>query len=391
MVIWNTCISRLAISLVASCLLPMTCWAGDDSAQMRSIVDAAIRPLMADYDVPGMAVAITVNGQTVFFNYGVAARDNNFPVSETTLFELGSVSKTFTVTLGSYAQVLGKLTLHDRPGKYLPQLKGRAIDKASLLNLATYSAGGLPLQFPDEIANDAQLTGYFQNWKPDAAPGVVRRYSNPSIGLFGYVTALALKSDFSDAVETLLFPQLGLHSSYIRVPQSGMPNYAWGYDSDNQPVRVSPGVLDAEAYGVKSSAADMIRFVQANIDPGQLEPSMARAVEATHIGYFKVGEMVQGLGWEQYPYPVSLKRLLAGNSATMIMDPNKARQLKPPQLSSGLTLYNKTGSTNGFGTYVAFVPEQKLGIVMLANKNYPIPARIKAAHAILEQLGAMVK
>jgi beta-lactamase class C len=338
-----------------------------------------------------MAVAVTVNGRQHFFNYGVASKAGNAPVTSDTLFEIGSISKTFTATLASYAQALGKLSLDDHPGKHMPQLRHTPIDAASLLNLGTYTAGGLPLQFPAAVRTNAEMASYFQSWKPSAAPGAQRRYSNPSIGLFGYVTSLAMKGDFAALIESEIFPKLGLRESYIRVPEAQMANYAWGYDRANKAIHVNLGVLGAEAYGVRSTAADMIRLVEANIRPTSLDTPMRSAVEGTHIGYFKVGEMVQGLGWEQYPYPIALDRLLAGNSGPMILEANAATRLAPPQAPSQPTLFNKTGSTNGFGAYVAFVPEKGIGIVMLANKSFPIPARITAAHAALEHLSSQAQ
>ncbi|MBC7918671.1 MAG: beta-lactamase [Rhodoferax sp.] len=380
----------LQVACVAFCFFPATGRA-DDATRIRTAVDTAIRPLMAQYDLPGMAVAVTVNGQSTFFSYGVASREKNIPVSEATLFEIGSISKTFTATLASYAQVIGKLSLEDYPGKYMPELAGSAIDKASLLHLGTYTAGGLPLQFPDEVSTNDKTAGYFRQWKPDAAPGKQRRYSNPSIGLFGYITGLALQRDFADAMETQIFAPLGLGQSYIRVPESAMDQYAWGYNKANQPIRVNPGAFADEAYGVRSTATDMIRFVQLNIAPDQLGEPLQRAIDGTHVGYFKVGGMVQGLGWEQYPYPATLSDLLAGNSETIIWDAHPAKRLKSSKTLSGTTLFNKTGSTGGFGAYVAFVPSRKIGVVMLANKSYPIPARIKVAHAILEQLAVTAR
>lgn len=378
----------MTIAILSCGAIPLTAGAADDAARIRAIVDAAILPVMAEYGVPGMAVAVTVDGHAFFANYGVASKEQKTPVSEATLFELGSVSKTFTATLGSYAQVLGKLALDDHPGQYMPQLKGRPIDQASLLHLATYTAGGLPMQFPDEVLND-QMISYFSEWKPDARPGARRKYSNPSVGLFAHIAALALKRDFVDAMENQLFPQLGLKSTYIRVPQSAMANYAWGYDKANQAKRVNPDLFSDEAYGVKSTAADMIHFVQANIAPDQLDGPMRRAVDGTHVAYYQIDNMVQGLGWEQYAYPVTLEKLLEGNSYGGLLNGNAASQIASPRAPAGPTLFNKTGSTNGFGSYVAFVPEKKIGVVLLANKNVPIPARVKAAHGILGQLAVL--
>lgn len=375
----------IALPLALAAISFVAVLAAEPPAAITTAVDAAFRPLLEQYDIPGIAVGVTVNGQHYFFNYGVAAKDTGAPVTENTLFELGSVSKTFTAILGAYGAAMGRLSLDDHPSKYMPQLAGAAIDKAGLLNLATYTAGGLPLQFPNGAGS---MEAYFQRWTADAAPGEQRRYSNPSIGLFGHLAARAMDGDFADLMEKGILPGLGLKHSYVNMPEAAMDDYAWGYNKDGRPTRMNPGWLAAEAYGVKSSTADMLRFVAANIAPETLEPTMQRAVEGTHIGYFRVGEMVQGLGWEQYPYPVSLDRLLAGNSATMAMEPNPATELSPPLVPSEPALFNKTGSTNGFGAYVAFVPAQKIGVVLLANKNFPIPARITAVYAVLEQLAA---
>ncbi|GAB2840801.1 class C beta-lactamase [Pseudoduganella ginsengisoli] len=376
---------KSVMALACAALFSLPAVAAPDLSAIRQAVDAAVAPVMAQYDVPGMAVAVTVDGQAMFFNYGVAARDSKRPVTEATLFELGSNSKTFTSTLGAYAQEQGQLSLHDHPSKFMPHLKGSALDKATLLHLATYTAGGFPLQVPDDVKTEAQLASYFQHWKPEAAPGQQRRYANPSIGLFGRITAVALGSAFTDAAERELFPQLGLQHTYIRVPATAMADYAWGYAKD-QAVRVRPDLLDSEAYGVKSTAADMIHYVQTQIDPSGLAPAMQRAVQATHVGYFQVGPMTQGLGWESYPYPVSLERLLSGNSGDMAWESQPAQALNPPLAGTAPTLYNKTGSTRGFGSYVMFVPARKTGIVLLANRAYPNEARIRLAYHILQLL-----
>ncbi|MEO5935335.1 MAG: serine hydrolase [Duganella sp.] len=131
MIISPTLRTVLTGGALSALLAASACHAADANAALRAIVDHAVRPLIAEYDLPGVAVAVTVDDMASFFNYGLASREHATPVSENTLFELGSISKTFTATLASYAQVTGKLSLDDHPGKYLPELNGSAIDKAN--------------------------------------------------------------------------------------------------------------------------------------------------------------------------------------------------------------------------------------------------------------------
>ncbi|WP_426235979.1 class C beta-lactamase [Pseudomonas sp. TWP3-2] len=354
--------------------------------QLQALVKDAVTPVMQQQNIPGVAVAITVDGQPHYFNYGVADQSTGQTVSENTLFEIGSVSKTYTATLGGYAQANGNLDFSAKASKVWPELRGSAFDTISVLQLGTYSAGGLPLQFPDAADSSDKMLGYFQQWKPTYPAGSHRQYSNPSIGLFGYLAAKSLGQPFDQAMTETLLPKLGLKHTFLSVPASEEKLYAQGYDKNNQAVRVSPGALDAEAYGVKTSAADLLKFVDANLSSAPLEAPLQKAIALTHTGYYSVGDMTQGLGWERYTYPISLERLLAGNSTPMAMEAHNVKWLNPPQPEPANVLLNKTGSTGGFGAYVAFVPAKKVGIVILANKNYPNAERVKIAHGILAEL-----
>ncbi|MCU4158757.1 serine hydrolase [Acidiphilium sp. AL] len=189
-------------------------------------------------------------------------------------------------------------------------------------------------------------------------------------------------------VETRLFPALGLTGSYIDVPPGRMEDYAQGHTQAGAPIRMRPGVLAVEAYGVRARAADLIRLVDANMRPGNLDGIWRRPIAATHRGYFRSGPLIQDLIWEQYPWPVTLSRVLAGNSDRMIYQATAASRLAPPLRPETAALINKTGTTNGFSAYLAFVPATRVGIVMLANRNYPTPPKVDAAYRILTRLGA---
>ncbi|KXC73451.1 class C beta-lactamase PDC-184 [Pseudomonas aeruginosa] len=380
------CLCGIAASTLLFATTPAI--AGEAPAdRLKALVDAAVQPVMKANDIPGLAVAISLKGEPHYFSYGLASKEDGRRVTPETLFEIGSVSKTFTATLAGYALAQDKMRLDDRASQHWPALQGSRFDGISLLDLATYTAGGLPLQFPDSVQKDqAQIRDYYRQWQPTYAPGSQRRYSNPSIGLFGYLAARSLGQPFERLMEQQVFPALGLEQTYLDVPEAALAQYAQGYGKDDRPLRVGPGPLDAEGYGVKTSAADLLRFVDANLHPERLDRPWAQALDATHRGYYKVGDMTQGLGWEAYDWPISLKRLQAGNSTPMALQPHRIARLPAPQALEGQRLLNKTGSTNGFGAYVAFVPGRDLGLVILANRNYPNAERVKIAYAILSGL-----
>nr|WP_311033294.1 OCH family extended-spectrum class C beta-lactamase [Brucella tritici]SME86000.1 class C beta-lactamase [Brucella tritici] len=357
-----------------------------DHSELRRIVDETVRPLMAEQKIPGMAVAITIDGKGHFFGYGVASKESGQKVDENTIFEIGSVSKTFTATLGGYGLATGAFSLSDPATKWAPELAGSSFDKITMLDLGTYTPGGLPLQFPDSVTDDSSMLSYFKKWKPDYPAGTQRRYSNPSIGLFGYLAARSMDKPFDVLMEQKLLPAFGLTNTFVNVPESRMKNYAYGYSKTDKPIRVSGGALDAQAYGIKTTAPDLIRFVELNIDNSSLEPDFQKAMAATHTGYYHVGANNQGLGWEFYSYPTALKTLLTGNSSDMALKSHKVEKFDQPLQPSADVLINKTGSTNGFGAYAAFIPAKKTGIVLLANRNYPIDERVKAAYRILQAL-----
>ncbi|WP_420909403.1 class C beta-lactamase [Achromobacter insolitus] len=349
-------------------------------------IDEAVQAVMREHDIPGMSVAVTQDGTQRFYNYGVASKETGKPAGSDTLYEVGSISKTYTATLAAYAQARGRLALGDSPAKSLPELAGSDFAKLSLINLGTHTTGGFPLQVPDAIKNQAQLMAYLKNWKPEHPAGTYRTYANPSIGMLGVVAAKSLNQPFKAAMERDLFPKLGLTSTYIDVPAARMADYAQGYNKQNAPVRVNPGVLADEAYGVKTSARDLIRFVDANMGLNVTNAELRDAIGQTHVGYYQLGDMVQDLAWEQLRYPATLDALLTANAGNYNSQSQPVAALNPPLPPQQAVWINKTGSTNGFGGYVAFVPSKRLGIVILANRNYPNEARVRLAYRILGEL-----
>ncbi len=376
-----------AASLIVYVISQTAGAAASQRDDLNAVVTQTVRPVMNQYGIAGMAVGVTLDGRHYVFDYGVASKATRKPVDGSTLFEIGSITKTFTASLVSYAQLTGKLSLSDEVSADLPSLRGTTFDHVRLMNLGTHTAGGLPLQFPDDVKNDEDAIDYYKRWKPSHSPGTYRLYSNPSIMLLGFIAAKKMHGDFTTLMRRELFTTIGLSNTFLVVPKDQLSRYAQGYTGADKPRRMLPGPLAAEAYGIRTTATDVLRFIDANMDLLKLDDALRRAIIDTHTGYYRIGMMTQDLIWEQYRYPIPLSDLLQGNSDQVIFEDNRAVNIYPPSQPKSDVVINKTGSTSGFGAYVAFIPRRKTGIVLLANKSYPIKARVTAAYRILTRLG----
>lgn len=357
-----------------------------DPERVERVVADAVQPVVETYQVPGMALALTIDGEPYLFTMGTLSEESGEPVTEHTLFEIGSVSKTFTATLAAYAEVKGALSLTDPVSLHLSELRGSAMDGVSLINLATHTAGHFPLQVPAEIQSNRELLAYVSQWQPQYFPGTSRTYSNPGIGLLGLVTARKLREPYAEAMQKHVFQGLGLGDTYIHVPKEKMASYAQGYNRSGEPVRMDMGVIGEESYGVKSSVADLARYLGIQMQLVKTGRDLTKALALTRKGYFKTEFYVQDLVWEQYSLPLAADTLMRGNSRRMVREDHPVDPIRPPLAPQQNVLINKTGSTGGFSTYVAFIPEKRFGFVMLANKYFANEARVQVLLDVLQAL-----
>ncbi|RUT24464.1 class C beta-lactamase [Asaia sp. W19] len=376
---------RLPHSWLVFCLLGLVTTTPALADALDERIETAFAPLISRYDVPGLVVGVTQNGVHHFYMTGFASRADKRPVTPDTLFELGSMSKIFTATLAALAVERGKVKLEDTVAHYLCADTCTIGNHLTLLDLATHHSGGLPLQVPDTVKDINGLIAWLKAWQPPQ-PGA-RSYSNISIGLLGFISAHSLGLPYAEAVQTILFPALGLHHTWIHVPQDDMALYAYGYDrKTDAPIRVRPGVLADEAYGVKSTARDMLTLLDVELGRGHPPAEIRKAVALTQKGRFKTAFFTQDMIWEHYSWPTPLQPMMLGNGYDFILKPQpvKVVSLATPQSRDGL--FNKTGSTDGFGGYVVMIPSRQIGIIMLANRNTPNEARVQAAYTLLKTL-----
>ena len=223
-----------------------------------------------------------------------------------TLFEIGSVSKTFTATLAGYALARGQ----DAPRRpRQPALAGTAGQPLRRHQPARPRdlyrrrlAAAVPRLGAEGPGTDPRLLPPVAT---DLCAGQPAPLFQASIGLFGYLAARSLGQPFERLMEQQVFPALGLEQTHLDVPEAALAQYAQGYGQGRPPATGRSRPAGCRRLRGERPARPTLRFVDANLHPERLDRPWAQALDATHRGYYKVGDMTQGLGWEAYDWPIS--------------------------------------------------------------------------------------
>ena len=295
----------------------------------------AASPLPADWQVPsdpaigaiidarlagrtgaGIAVGVIEPGGTRIVTRGDG-------ISADTLFEIGSITKIFTALLLAEAVQRGEVSLDDPvlahlpPGSAMPGDGGAAI---TLRQLSQHLSGlprlpdNMPYGNPDDPYADyteAMMLEFLRAHVLTRAPGAQFEYSNLGVGLLGYVLARAAGTDYENLVRTRILTPLGMADSGITLTPAQQARFAPGHDMYMRPTSEWRLPALAGAGALRSTAADMLRFLGAVLDPAS---PIAADVAITLDGWQPAVRGVTALGWLGFAPPQGPVMLHSGGT-----------------------------------------------------------------------------
>lgn len=261
--------------------------AGPDDAQLAAFVDGAMATALEGDGIAGAVVAVVDRSRTrLLRGYGHAGFAPARAVDpETTLFRLGSVSKTFTYLAAMQLAEQGRLDLQAEVNRYLPadlQLPDDGWPAARVHHLLTHTAGFEDSALGHLFAFDADrargLEDYLATHRPRRvrAPGQAAVYSNYSVGLLGAIVARVAAQPFETHVAASLFAPLGMQATRFSEPATPAEAGAWsqGFVRRNghhvaQPFEIIASI--APAGSASGTGADMARYLRMLLGGGELD------------------------------------------------------------------------------------------------------------------------
>ncbi|MFO1019956.1 MAG: serine hydrolase domain-containing protein [Planctomycetales bacterium] len=326
----------------------------------KAKVDELAQPLVKSK--PGLVIGIlTPDGVRKVYGYGVIQKDGPAPDGKT-LFEIGSISKTFTALLLADAVVRGEVKLDDPVQKCFSldwKIPKRGEQEITLRELATHTSG-LP-RIPSNLYWGLLWNGVAGNGKMAEDPyshlsqkklregladlklGKEKKpacdYSNLGMGLVGEALASKAKLSFEELIRTRIGRPLGLRDTVITPTQEQLPRFATGHKGKSIPVDHWTFASLQGCGAIISTADDMLEYLAAEVGqkPSSLDKAMALTQERRENFVGKIGI---GLAWLIVDLPEKKQRYWWHN-----------------------------GGTGGFTSYCAFSQEPRVAVVILCNSG----------------------
>ena len=270
--------------------------------------------------------------------------DGNAPDGET-VYEIGSITKTFTATLLAQTILSGRLTLDTPVAELLADVKipSRGDRDITLGDLATHHSGlpRMPTNFtPKDPANPyadydaAKMNVFLAGYQLPRDPGASYEYSNLGYGLLGHALAQSGATTYDALISDGILKPLGMTMTGTAFTDAMRAHLAPGHDDEGEMVKNWDLGALAGAGALRSTAHDMLRYLKANMGIG--EPALAAAMNFAQQPRSNTAKV--GLAW-----------------ATT---------------DKGIVWH--TGGTGGYRSFLGFTADRKRGVVVLTN-NFADP------------------
>lgn len=239
-----------------------------------------VRDTARELGLPGAAAGVWADGREEFACDGVTSLDNPLPVDPHTLFEVGSVSKTFTATALMCLVSQGQVELDAPVRRYVPQLRLADEDAAAQITVAqllNHTAGLGWALLTDTGDGDDALAAYvarLNELKPAGAPGARSSYSQAGFNLAGHVIEKVTGLAFEDAIASLLLRPLRLRESFYTDAEVMTRRFAVGHNpSEDGKLAVAVDWKRWRANnpggGLVSSVSDQLRWARFHLGDGR--------------------------------------------------------------------------------------------------------------------------
>lgn len=273
------------------------------SAVKADDVDRIVRMRMQERNIPGAAVAVVKNGRVVKIKgYGFASLEFSAPVTNDTVFEIGSVSKQMTAAGIMLLVQDGKVSLDERISKYLPNTP-EAWKDVTVRHLLTHSSGikSYTSLTGFELSRRVKIDGFIKQLSPyplEFTPGEKNIYSNSGYNLLAYIIETQSGKPYMDYMRERIFLPLGMTRTGDRDPRNVIPLRANGYEwQDNKLIGRDGSLTDLMGAGsITSTISDMVKWESALRGEKLLTAESKKALWTPFV--FNNGTLSQyGLGW----------------------------------------------------------------------------------------------